>query len=292
MLYLPRKVGHSEVDTSVAFARPPASGTSPTASWGGAMFSNHNVGSYPGSYTVIDVADYDSYGIKIEINSVSANATSNNGKMQIAISADGSTNWAPLVTDLIYGNAGGYNSNANLFSPIIHFLPFFIPAGWSIGVRAQVSSSKNYHVKVDWQYRSVSSLGLSLYSYSFTMGVSGVVGVAIVPGTSSRGSWVSLGTTPRDANYWIPSFQVASSDTAHQGWDYTLDLAWGDGSNKNIFAYNYVYSISANEATSNNTQNISSFIKAGSTIYARAQSATTTLDTYSVSLIGCGGGIA
>ncbi len=264
------------------FSKTEASATGrPAATWGTSI--TPAVGS-KGSWAQVIASTGDaSFGILVNINSASTSNASRNYTVDIGVGAGGSE--TVLIADLLGGNAGTYS-----VGPGWYYFPIFIPAGTRIAARAQGSVTTAFSVLV-WLYeRPINASQIRKGSFCETLGISGAEGVVVVPGTTSEGSWTSLGTTAKKLWWRQVGFQVRSSDTSHAGNAIHVDLAVGNGTTFDVIIADTLFITTSAEVTQNLplTVGVEWPVPAGSTIYVRAQNSAG-LDAYTMAAYGMGG---
>lgn len=265
------------------------------ASWGTTRPNGANgtsvtpgAGSY-GSYAnvISSATSFDTYGILINFNSNTASTTSVNTVATIGVDTAGGTSYTDTITDLICGGALPYSGTG---AGKWYFFPLFIPAGSTVGCKANGTVATAFRCGIQLLQQPVRPEMMRYGSFVESIGVSGNQGTAITPGTTSEGSWTSMGTTTKET-WWVQfGFQVSSSDTAWVANAINVDVAVGDGTNFDI-----IWQDAACPTTTSETQTTPPLtggmecrLPAGSTLYMRAQTSSS-LDSYFASMYALGG---
>jgi hypothetical protein len=224
-----------------------------------------------------------SYGVIICVNSNTASAASRNTITDIGIGAAGSE--AVLIPDLISGNAAGYTLGG-----IWYYFPVYIPAGSRIAARGQGTVTTAYRVFAQTLQQPLNASQIRKASFVDALGVSGVNGTSVTSGTTSKGSWVSLGTTTNRLWWWQVGVQVDSTDTAHNTTVYHIDLAVGNSTTRDTIISDLQFIVNTNEYASNPplSAGVEYPCPSGSEIWVRAQCSGTT-DPLRIVAYGAGG---
>lgn len=228
---------------------------------------------------VIPALASDACGIEIHVTDNAAAGA--NTVLRLGVDYAGGSSYTAIMSGVLVGGA-------LLNQPRTLYLPLRIPAGASVAVAAYGALGSTMGVQVRYGRAPVgpARFGAGVES----VGVSGYSGTAVTYGTASDGAWTSLGTTTYDTWYWGLSAQIDASDTSHTGTTHTIDLAFGDASNKTVILYDWAFNTNTSE-----TSYVAPFlgaeryVPAGTTIYARAQSSNTTNDPLRVSAHGVRG---
>jgi hypothetical protein len=116
-------------------------------------------------------------------------------------------------------------------------------------------------------------------------------GVSFTPGNAADGSWASLGTTTRPLWWWQLGCQISAGTIGAQ---YTyVDLAVGDGSNKDIIIKNHLMSFSGTAEIDSQpymTQLVQGYkhVPAGATMYVRGRCNGAPTSGYNAVAVGVG----
>lgn len=242
------------------------------------------VGSKGAYVTLIASLAADTYGLIIQIHNTVTSAANRSYAVDIAIGAAGSE--IVIIPDLIGSNAATYTSPGG---GIFYYFPIFIPAGTRVSARAQGSVVTSCRVVARAYQNPVNPSMIRTCGYVEELGLTGIVGTSVTAGTTSEGSWVSVGTTTRDLWWWQLGAQIAVADVAFIGNCVHFDIAHGDGTNFRIISQNITFSTNTSESCSIQPQFIGceAFVPSGSTIYVRAQADAAT-DALEVAVYGAG----
>jgi hypothetical protein len=248
--------------------------TRPTFGAGFGTLVTPGTGSY-GSYVQIGSAlTGDCHVLEVWVDSNAGSNASRNTVLKVGIDAAGGTSFTDIIQDVICGSAGPFYSDTG----VRYSFPVFIPSGATVGIAAYGSVSTQF--RVSWRAclspmnpelapvgQRVECVGIS----------SGYAGVSVTSGTTSEGSWTSLGTTSNDCFAWECGLQISTADTNWNATSYFIDLAYGDGTNMVMIADSIGFRLSAIEEVFKHEGPIQYCrVPAGSTIYARAQCSGTT----------------
>ena len=215
----------------------------------------------------------DTYGILICANNWAVSAASRNGLFQIGVDPAGGTSYTVVIPSLIAGNSSVYNDRGG---GLWYYFPLFMPAGSSIAAQARGTVTGNFSVYIQLFQRPANPFARQVY-YVEALGASGDGGTSLTPGSTSDGSWVSMGTTAQPLNWWQFGFQILSSDTSHGTAAVHFDVAYGDGTNFVPIITDGMWLSSSGETGNGLTQAVGCemLVPAGSTIYMRAQNSGT-----------------
>jgi hypothetical protein len=234
---------------------------------------------------VIASLSEDTYGLIIQINNNNVSAASRNTVLDIGIGAAASE--IVIIPDLICGNAVNANTAGG---GVWYFFPIMIKAGTRIAVRSNSSVVTAFNVYIEALQKPSNPSMVKAAGFVEAIGITGNDGVAVTPGTTGEGAWVSLGTTTRDCWHWQIGAQVDNADTTQNAAILHLDLAYGDATNKQIILESVVLNTTTTEGQCLNLHTVGaeSRVPAGSTLYARAQHSGT-IDTINMAAYGAGG---
>lgn len=227
----------------------------------------------------------DTFGLIVNINSNNASAASRETVVDIGIGAASSE--VVLIPNLICGGAQAYNTGGGGFW---YYFPIWIPAGTRIAARAQGTVATAIEVYVRTLQRPRRPEAVKVGTYAEAIGMTLPSGTSVTAGTTSEGTWTSLGTTAKDLWFWQVGVQVSSGDTSWNIAAIHVDLAVGDGSTKDVILDEALVTTSTAEQTCKPIVTLAceAFVPAGSTIYARAQSSGTADPLY-ITAYGVGG---
>lgn len=258
--------------------------TRPAASQGFAV--TPAVGSY-GSWVQIiaSTGSFDTYGVLINFNSNSGSNASRNTMVNIGIGGAGSE--TIIIPDLIAGGGGTYVVNGGTW----YFFPLFIPAGTRVAAQAIGSVTTAFRCNIQFLQAPLNPSQIRKGSFVEAIGVgTAPTGTSVTAGTTSEGSWTSLGTTTNKLWWWQLGVQVSTADTSWISGAQHFDLAYGDATNKQIIIEDLLIVSATSEAMQNPplTAGVELPVPAGTNIYVRAQSSGTP-DPYLVTAYGLGG---
>lgn len=178
----------------------------------------------------------DVYLIQVTLTGLGSSAVARSVLVDIGTDPAGGTSFTAVIPNLLLAPAG----NPGVSGGIQYTFPLGIRSGSTIGVRAQANTSSGTGVclvevwgkprnpKRAWR-------GSRVTAYGPATGTS--LGTAITSGTTSDGTYTSLGTTSEDASFWQLAF--GSNDaTLTSGGVYTFDLAFGNASFKSNIVEN------------------------------------------------------
>jgi len=228
---------------------------------------------------------FDTYGILICINSNTASAASRNTITDIGVDESGGTSYIVNIPDLISGNAGSFLQIGQWY-----YFPLFIPKGSRIAARGQGTVTTAYRVYAQLLQSPLNTSQIRKGSFVDVLGDAGVSGTTLDPGTTTKSSWVLLGTTARRLWWWQLGIQVVNTDTTHQNAAYQFDLAAGNGTTFDIIISDLQYTTTTAEVAANPplSAGVEYPIQEGVNIYARAWGSTT-IDSMRVKAYGLGG---
>lgn len=281
MLITPRNLGFAYVTGNVLTTRPAAAfGTSITP-------GNNSYGSYTEILSDASVTK-DCYGILININSIGAATTAKDSLTTIGIDPTGGTSYTDFIPHLLSSCASTFAQGAGGHW---YYFPLYIPAGTAIAAKGSVNNAT-----VGTQRVAVWLYGAPLDPSSIIAGQGveaiGAVtassrGTTVTSGTTSEGSWTSLGATTKQCFAWQHGMGVNDSSMTSGG-IYTTDIGVGDGTNINIIEQDKRYFISsASEDLSGVLTPEAYFpVASGQTIYGRMQCSGTADSALSMAAYG------
>ncbi len=225
--------------------------------------------------TVIASTAYDSYGLLLNLNNGFTDSVSVTSYIDIGVGAAGSE--TEIVSDIFSVSAGSYLTTEGQW----FYFPVFVKAGTRISVRGRANAAaKTIRAYVQLkQFAQKSSPICTKVQY--------LTGNAVTAGTTSKGSWTSLGVAAGLANFGFVFFSAALTATTLNNLSYHCDFAIGDGTNFSIIQQDVLL-------TSNSAENITFTglmdlvnvpVKTGVTFYGRAQCSGTP-QAFAMALIG------
>lgn len=246
--------------------------TRPAAAFGTSVTPGNNTkGSWVSLLAGTSVTQ-DVFGLLINVNSGNKSAAAKDMLVDIGVDPSGGTSYTVLAPDLITSCAAPYNiGNGGVW----YYFPIWIRAGSRIGARASVNNATVGTVRVNVtcfgqpRNRQLIKVGTRIEAIGVTGASSS--GTAVTSGTTTEGSWTSLGTLTNPA-WW---FQVGMgvNDTTMAALAYHLDVAIGDASNKDIVIENSLITTTTGEQLNNmpNVADVGKYAPAGTNVYGRMQ---------------------
>lgn len=231
---------------------------------------NNTMGS--NSAVIVSAANMvsDAWWIDIWISSGAGSASARPTLVDILCDPAGGTSYSVLIKELLAPNSSPYAT----FGGIHYGFPLHIPAGAQLAARSSVSGAvgtprvairvlgRPQRPEQLWKGGKVTTLGTALASSS---------GTTVTPGTSSEGSWTSLGTSPSEpAKFMELGFGINNSDMAALG--YHLDGGHGASSGDVLDAQDVLINTTAAEqVTKNQRQGWYCYIPPATNVYGRIQ---------------------
>jgi hypothetical protein len=234
------------------------SGVRPAANYGTTVTPAQNSkGSWAEVFSDTEIVN-DVYDVLINVNSNAAAASIRDTLLDIGTDPAGGTSYTTVIPDLLVSAASPLFSDATFQSGggIWYHFPLWIPAGAAIAARASVNNATVGTLRVWMQvfgrprYPDLVKVGHRVTAYGITAASSS--GTAVTPGTTSEGSYVSLGT-PTVSNWWW-QLGVGCADTTMGRVGYAIDLAAGDVTNKRVLIEDYM--VYANSSAENISQEL------------------------------------
>jgi hypothetical protein len=189
-----------------------ADGTRPASSFGTSITPGNN--SY-GSYTqLLSATSDDAYEVWVCVSGVGVSAAAHSSMVTIGVDTAGGTTYTDLIPDLVCGPAGAFAGTAGEGGVWFRF-PLFIPAGSTVaakGSRSNGTSAFQVLVVLHCQPTHPELLRCGTFVRAFGASVSTSQGTSITAGTTSEGSYTSLGTiSDSELWYWEVGFGSDSS---------------------------------------------------------------------------------
>lgn len=246
---------------------------------GGAAFgtsitpAENAYGSYTSILSAASITE-DCYWIEVNINSNTVSAAARDALVTIGVDSSGGTSYVDLIPHLLGSNASYHGNNQTGMN---YSFPLFIKAGSQLAAKASVNNATVGTLRVSVKLYGAPSRPEAIWHGSAVEAV-GVVtatskGTDITAGTTSEGSWTSLGTTTGRCAYWQLGGGINNSATSN--FQYHLDIATGDGSNKIPILQDVSFVTTTSEMCSLFQGPGWMDVPAGGTIYARAQCSST-----------------
>lgn len=162
--------------------------------------------------------------VKLWVTNGNTSAAVRDILLDIGIDPNGGTAFSVLLPDLIVSQA----SNAVQCGISLYF-PVRIPAGSSIGARAQSNSTSTVRVSITVYGRPMRPEYAWSASYVEGLGtITGNTGVSFTCGSSgAEGNWTTVGTLTRSAKFIVPTFGISNGTTTSLM--YYIDIGASDG---------------------------------------------------------------
>jgi hypothetical protein len=247
-----------------------------------------------GSYTeILPATSHDTYLVKLCINFGNSSTAARDLLVTIGIDPAGGTSYSDFIVNLMGSCASSFQSGAAAGAGIgghWYEFPVRIPAGSTIAAKASVNNATAGSVAVAiWCYGQPSAPETIKYgSYVETIGANTAAsnGTAVTQGTTSMGSWTSLGNTTKDL--WFFQFGVGSNNASFVVTSHIAELSCG--ANNDMIITNGYFSMGSQESMGKlpHSQGFRR-VPAGTTIYGRSQSSNTAATSFSMAAYGVGG---
>jgi hypothetical protein len=259
------------------------------AAWGTSVTpGNNTMGTYAQVLSAANVAK-DVFGIYIQFNSNAVSAAARDTICDIGVDTAGGSSYTVLIPTLLASCAapsiGATGSGLN------YYFPLYIPAGSTVACRASVNNATvgtlrcGIRVVGAPRHRQNMHVGTKVIAYGISAGTS--TGTAVTPGTSSEGSWTSLGTIASGDNPWYWQYGVGINQGTITAVAYSGDLGIGDGSNKAIVCEDRVWQGTTTEQWYDNGSIPSHYqAAAGDIVYGRLQCSGTAVSGISMAAWG------
>lgn len=213
----------------------------------------------------------DVWAIKINVNNNSALATDKRTAIDVGIDPTAGTSYTTIIPDLMACSSGLYSIGGG-GGGIDYLFPLHIPAGSSIAVRSQsAASTLSCQVFVVLYGKPRFPECTRKGSVVEAIGISGTAATAVTSGTTSEGSWTSLGTATREAWWW--QMGVACHDATMATLTYSIDLSAGSAGGQFMCIEEYAVFVNTSEVISLRPlmEGSERTVPAGSTVYGRMQ---------------------
>ena len=281
MLFVPAGFGYGLITPSWGTTRPAAAN--------GTLVTPVTTNGWGTAAQLFSATTADAFGISININTIAGSNSFRPSAIQIGIDEAGGTNYVYRIVNLLCGGASSYIIPG---SGIWYYFPMFIPRGSTIAVQARSSTTTAFNVGaiLNQELRDPATMrnGTFMQALGVTLGAGTAAGVAVTPGTTAEGAWVTVGTTTRRLWWWQVILQHTTADTAWSAQTYHIDLAVGNATVKDIILTDVVASDDATENFNMLPHGAYYDVPSGSTIYARVQGSSA-IDTYTIAAYGMGG---
>jgi hypothetical protein len=236
---------------------------------------NNTKGSYAQIISGASVT-FDVWAIEVHFHANSVSAAARDTICDIGVDKAGGTSYTVAIPDLGVGQPNAITGGQVTQR---YYFPLFIPAGSSIAARSSINNAtvgthRAFAILYGKpKYPHLTKVGHVVEAIGVTAGSSR--GTTITPGTTSEGSWASLGTVTRDAWWWQMGL-FANDTTLNTASTTDCDLSAG-GSGGDLMVLENVtwWTTSAEVSTWQTPVNAVTEVAAGSTIYGRGQCAST-----------------
>lgn len=211
----------------------------------------------------------DVWWIEIYISSGAGSAAARDTLVDIGMDPAGGTSYSVLIPDLLAPSSAPYAT----FGGIQYSFPLHIPAGAQLAARSSVNGGagtprvaiavygRPTNPAMRWKGTNVEALGITAASSA---------GTTVTPGSTSDGSWVSLGTASFDS--WYAEVGFGNHDTTMSAFGFHLDLSYGaSGGDVMLIQDALVSTTGAEQITKYATTQSYCEVPAGATVYGRAQ---------------------
>jgi len=170
---------------------------------------------------------FDAYGIFICINSGSSNNTSRRGVFNIGIDLAGGTSYTIAISDLLSQSPTYIAESSGQW----YYFPLFIPTGATIAAQGWSISGTAQRVMAWVMQKPPNPSVIRKGSFVETFGVTAPEATAQTQGTTTKSSWLQIGTTTNKLWWWQVAAEGTSSDTSFSAATIHVDVAVGDGTN-------------------------------------------------------------
>lgn len=200
------------------------SGARPAATLGATITGSGSTNTKGSWASLIDPLAFDVYRLHVIVNDVWTSAAAIRALLDIGIGPSGGGSEVVVIPDLLVGGAGDIDGQNRA---VAFDFPIYLPAGQRLSARLAGSvASETAQVTAIaygaptgpcWAGAAVEALGISAGSSA---------GVAVTSGTTSEGSWVTVGTTSFDWAGFAVGMQN-DTDTTNTSEVYSIDIGLG-----------------------------------------------------------------
>jgi hypothetical protein len=266
----------------------------PSTTYGTSITPGSNTyNSYTSLIAGASVTD-DVYEILICTTSNNVSAAQRDTLLTIGLDPAGGTSFTDSINHLLVSNASNYLTTLPGSAGITYVFPLFIKAGTSIGAKASVNNATvgtlRCFVILSCKPSRPDLLRVGSFVRTFGEVTASSCGTSVTPGTTSKGSYVQLGSALAEPLwYWEVGFGCNDSTATMGNQMFHLDVAIGDASNKRIVVPDCPISTSASETASKPIWGYPAQAAIGDLVYGRAQGGGSGGDTFSMIAYGVGG---
>ena len=232
---------------------------------------NNTKGSY--SSAIVSAANMvaDAWWVDVWVSSGAGSAAARDTLVDIGVDIAGGTSYSVMIPDLLAPSSSPYATLGG-----IHYgFPLHIPAGSQIAARSSVNNATGGTPRVAvrvlgrpccpealWKGSSVTALGVNTAASN---------GTSITSGTTSDGTFTSLGTSPaRNCRYVEVGMGITNAAMAALG--YHLDVGWGAATGDNVILQDAIFSTTAAEQVMKGyAQGAWCLVPPSSNVYGRMQ---------------------
>lgn len=227
-------------------------------------------------------------GFYLNINTNGGNDNGFNSVLDVGIDSAGGTSYVVIVPDLMITGASPWTANemGNWY-----FLPMAIPLGSRVAVRAARSisgagASFFAIIRAFGRPRDATLVWSASVCTPFGMNAAVPIGTTVISGEAAEGAWTLLAAAiPKSYRFWQVIFGCGKTNT--DPGIYSLDLACGDATNKEIILRDVRFTIRASDETiSAICRGAERYVAAGNDLYARLQCSTTAMTELNVAAYG------
>jgi len=232
----------------------------------------------------------DVYGVLLLVAGGGSTGQIKDHLLDIGVDPAGGTAYVAVVSNLVCGESAlsiSQGAQGRYF-----YFPLFIKSGSSVAIRVQGSNATAGTVRVVLEFFGQPSHPelVRVGQYSETIGtITGSAGVSFTPGNSgAEGSWVSLGTTTLALWWWQLGIQC--TNTVISDAQSFFDLAYGDGTNKDIIIQNLAIITATTERIGQGqAENCFCDVPAGAELFVRGSCSGTADTGWNAVAVGVGG---
>jgi hypothetical protein len=259
------------------------------AAWGTSVTPAQNsMGTYAQVLSAANVSK-DVFGIQIQFNSNAVSAAARDTLVDIGIDAAGGSSYTVLIPTLSASSAAPAIGATG--AGLSYFFPVYIPAGSTVAARASVNNATVGTLRCGIRIfgaprdRRNVIVGSKVLAYGITTATSTMT--AVTPGTTSEGTWTSLGTVASGDEPFFWQVGTGVNQGTITATAYTGDLGIGDGSNKAVVIEDRVWQGTTTEQWyDNGISNGLYQAAAGDTVYGRLQCSGTAITGLSMGAWG------
>lgn len=260
--------------------RPPGGGALGTSITPG----NNTYGSYVSILAGGSIA-YDCYWVEINFNSNAVSTAARDTIVTIGVDPSGGTSYTDLIPNLLCSSASPFG---NLQNGFWYTFPLFVKAGSQLAAKASVNNGTVGTLRVGIKLYGQPSRpdaiwwGSSVESIGINSGTSN--GTDVTSGTTSEGTWTSLGTSAKRCCYW--QLGAGLNNSAMSNFQYHLDISAGDASNKTVILQDIPATTTTAETMSLQQGPGWFDVPEGTNIYGRGQCSSSPAQTINMAAYG------